>query len=43
MFTINAWNRWAEGAVLEPQDRWAPAYLLAVRSAIDAASRALSR
>lgn len=31
---INAWNEWAEGAVLEPSHRWGRTYLQAVRSAI---------
>jgi lipopolysaccharide biosynthesis protein len=31
---INAWNEWAEGAVLEPNDRQGPTFLLAVRDVV---------
>lgn len=31
---INAWNEWAEGAILEPTTRFGRTFLLAVRSAV---------
>ncbi|MFT0846434.1 glycoside hydrolase family 99-like domain-containing protein [Actinomycetaceae bacterium L2_0104] len=31
---INAWNEWAEGAVLEPTTRFGRTYLLAIRDAV---------
>ncbi len=31
---INAWNEWAESAVLEPTDRFGRTFLLAVRDAV---------
>jgi lipopolysaccharide biosynthesis protein len=31
---INAWNEWAEGAVLEPSDRFGSSFLLAVRDVV---------
>ncbi|MHB8687234.1 MAG: glycoside hydrolase family 99-like domain-containing protein [Candidatus Dormibacteraceae bacterium] len=39
--TINAWNEWTEGSVLEPNDQWGSAQLKAVKRAL--ASRSESR